>query len=68
MLIPRPPSASTAALPLNHAKQRFNAHPVLTQGRACARGGGGVSDYETRSVLTLDPPPPRYVLVLKHSF
>ena len=26
--------------PKNSSKRRFNAHPSLRQGRACARGGG----------------------------
>ena len=32
---PPPPCASTAAVPKNQAKQRFNAHPVLRQDHAC---------------------------------
>ena len=32
---PPPPCASTAAVPKNQAKQRFNAHPVLRQACAC---------------------------------
>ena len=32
---PPPPCTSTAAVPKNQAKQRFNAHPVLRQDRAC---------------------------------
>ena len=31
-----PPCASTAAVPEVRPKRRFNAHPVLRQGRACA--------------------------------
>ena len=34
---PLPPCASTAAVPEVRPKRRFNAHPVLRQGRACAR-------------------------------
>ena len=34
---PPPPCASTAAVPKVRSKRRFNAHPVLRQGRACAR-------------------------------
>ena len=41
-------STSTQSSVLDHknsgpkisSKRRFNAHPVLRQGRACARGGG----------------------------
>ena len=33
---PPPPCASTAAVPEVRPKRRFNAHPVLRQGRACA--------------------------------
>ena len=32
---PPPPCASTATVPKNQAKQRFNAHPVLRQDCAC---------------------------------
>ena len=32
---PPPLCASTGAVPKNRAKQRFNAHPVLRQDRAC---------------------------------
>ena len=32
---PPPPCATTAAVPKNQAKQRFNAHPVLRQDHAC---------------------------------
>ena len=34
---PPPPCASMAVVPKVKAKQRFNAHPVLRQARACAR-------------------------------
>ena len=34
--VPPPPCASTAAVPEVRPKRRFNAHPVLRQGRACA--------------------------------
>ena len=34
--VPPPPCASTAVVPQVRPKRRFNAHPVLGQGRACA--------------------------------
>ena len=35
LLAPSAPCASTAVVPENQAKQRFNTHPMLRQGRAC---------------------------------
>ena len=32
------------------AKRRFNANPVLRQGRACARGGGGTSLLDQKTI------------------
>ena len=43
-----PPCAGTAAVPNHQANQRFNAQPVLRQGRACARGRGGTFSTHRR--------------------
>ena len=45
---PNPPFWTTKnGGPKISSKRRFNAHPVLRQGRACARGGGGYSQFIT---------------------
>ena len=50
-----PPCASAAAVPKVRSKWRFNAHPVLRQGRAYARGGGAGMCAVLLSRIT--PPP-----------
>jgi len=50
---PPPPCASTAAVPKTQAKQRFNAHPVLRQSRACARGRGGTLHHHPTPLHSL---------------
>ena len=47
MLSPPPPCASTAAVPKVQAKQRFKAHPVFREARACAHTHDSKARYLT---------------------